>query len=80
MLGYKELNWNLGCPYPMVVNRCMGSGLISHPARIDGILKRIHEEIHEDVLARRDADCLLMGETLETLQNAIIKPLGGLTE
>ena len=43
-LGYKELNWNLGCPYPMVVNRCMGSGLISHPARIDGILKRIHEE------------------------------------
>jgi len=42
--GYKELNWNLGCPYPMVVNRCMGSGLISHPERVDTILKRIHEE------------------------------------
>ena len=48
--------------------------------RFSDELKRIHEEIHEDVLARRDADCLLMGETLETLQNAIIKPLGGLTE
>jgi recombination associated protein RdgC len=48
--------------------------------RFSDELKRIHEEIHEDVLARRDADCLLMGETLETLRNAIIKPLGGLTE
>ncbi len=43
-LDYKELNWNLGCPYPMVVNRCMGSGLINDPARIDAVLKRVHEE------------------------------------
>ena len=27
-LGYKELNWNLGCPYPMVTKSGMGSGLI----------------------------------------------------
>jgi tRNA-dihydrouridine synthase len=26
-LGYKELNWNLGCPYPMVTKSGMGSGL-----------------------------------------------------
>lgn len=43
-LGYKELNWNLGCPYPMVVNRCMGSGLINDPKRIDDILNRVHSE------------------------------------
>jgi len=43
-LGYKELNWNLGCPYPMVVNKCMGSGLISDPSRIDQILDRVHSE------------------------------------
>ena len=43
-LGYKELNWNLGCPYPMVTKRCMGSGLISDAARIDGILERVHAE------------------------------------
>jgi tRNA-dihydrouridine synthase B len=42
--GYKELNWNLGCPYPMVVNRCMGSGLISDPERIDSILATVHEK------------------------------------
>jgi len=43
-LGYKELNWNLGCPYPMVTKRGLGSGLICEPDKIDTILKRVHEE------------------------------------
>jgi len=43
-LGYKELNWNLGCPYPMVVNRSMGSGLIQDGPRIEQILKRVNDE------------------------------------
>lgn len=43
-LGYKELNWNLGCPYPMVTKRGMGSGLICDPAKIDHILDRAHSE------------------------------------
>ncbi|MES2588822.1 MAG: tRNA-dihydrouridine synthase family protein [Bacteroidota bacterium] len=43
-LGYKELNWNLGCPYPMVTKRCMGSGLISDWERIDEILNKVHQE------------------------------------
>lgn len=43
-LGYKELNWNLGCPYPMVINRGLGSGLICDPAKIDQILDRVHNE------------------------------------
>jgi tRNA-dihydrouridine synthase len=43
-LGYNELNWNLGCPYPMVINRKMGSGLIDDPKRIQQILQRVHDE------------------------------------
>ena len=43
-LGYKELNWNLGCPYPMVAKSGMGSGLICQPSKIDTILKRAHTE------------------------------------
>lgn len=43
-VGYTELNWNLGCPYPMVTNRCLGSGLIADPQRIDAILDRVHAE------------------------------------
>ena len=43
-LGYKELNWNLGCPYPMVAKRGMGSGLLSNPGKIDEILNKISAE------------------------------------
>lgn len=41
-LGYKELNWNLGCPYPMVTKQGMGSGLICQPQLIDEILDKAH--------------------------------------
>lgn len=43
-LGYNELNWNLGCPYPMVAKCGMGSGLISNTERIHDILERVHNE------------------------------------
>ncbi|TCO06030.1 tRNA dihydrouridine synthase [Natronoflexus pectinivorans] len=43
-MGYKELNWNLGCPYPMVAKRALGSGLIKEKDRVDEILKRISSE------------------------------------
>jgi len=43
-LGYTELNWNLGCPYPMVTNKGMGSGLIKDPDKIDRILNKVHSE------------------------------------
>lgn len=43
-LGYTDMNWNLGCPYPMVVNRGMGSGLICEPQKIDEILNEVHSK------------------------------------
>lgn len=43
-LGYKELNWNLGCPYPMVAKRGMGSGMLSFPEKIDEVLKQVKAE------------------------------------
>jgi len=43
-LGYNELNWNLGCPYPMVAKRGMGSGILTYPEKIDDILSRVNAE------------------------------------
>lgn len=37
-LGYGEINWNLGCPYPMVAKKKRGSGLLPHPESIDRML------------------------------------------
>jgi tRNA-dihydrouridine synthase len=43
-LGYKELNWNLGCPYPMVTKCGMGSGLIKNSEKIEQILHKVQNE------------------------------------
>jgi len=39
--GYAEINWNLGCPYPMVANKKRGSGLLPYPDHIDRLLDDI---------------------------------------
>jgi tRNA-dihydrouridine synthase B len=40
-LGYKEINWNLGCPAPMVARKKRGSGLLPHPDIIDRMLDKV---------------------------------------
>ena len=37
-LGYKTVNWNLGCPFPMVAKKQRGSGLLPHPEKIAAFL------------------------------------------
>lgn len=40
-LGYEEINWNLGCPFPMVVKQKLGSGLLPQPDEIKSILEKV---------------------------------------
>ncbi|MFA8450758.1 MAG: tRNA dihydrouridine synthase [Bacteroidales bacterium] len=42
-LGYKEINWNLGCPFPKVANKQRGSGLLSFPEKIEEILLSLQD-------------------------------------
>lgn len=44
-LGFKELNWNLGCPYPQVAGKRRGSGLLPYPGMIDSILDQVMNSI-----------------------------------
>jgi len=37
-LGYKKMNWNLGCPFPMLAKKKKGSGLLPYPEVIEEIL------------------------------------------
>jgi tRNA-dihydrouridine synthase len=38
-LGYETVNWNLGCPFPMVAKKQRGSGLLPHPQKIEAFLE-----------------------------------------
>jgi tRNA-dihydrouridine synthase B len=39
-LGYETVNWNLGCPYPMVAKKKRGSGLLEYPEMIASFLDK----------------------------------------
>jgi hypothetical protein len=54
-LGYKELNSNLGCPYPMVTKCGMGSGLISDSKKAITTAPSTITRFHlQDVVVRID--------------------------
>lgn len=40
-MGYAHINWNLGCPYPMVAKKGRGSGMLPYPDRIESFLDRV---------------------------------------
>jgi tRNA-dihydrouridine synthase len=40
-LGYASVNWNLGCPFPMVTRKRRGSGLLPYPAHIAAFLDAV---------------------------------------
>jgi tRNA-dihydrouridine synthase len=44
-LGYTHINWNLGCPAPMVARKKRGSGLLPFPEEIVGLLDRVLPEL-----------------------------------
>jgi tRNA-dihydrouridine synthase B len=44
-MGYCTINWNLGCPYPMVVNKRRGAGLLPFPEMISDFLSAVVPEV-----------------------------------
>ena len=40
-LGYKTVNWNLGCPVPMVAKKRRGSGLLPYPDQIVELIEQV---------------------------------------
>ena len=58
----------------------LGSDLVLRRLRFADQLIDAHEELKEDALARKDADFLLMGETLAELWPELLNAFGGLEE
>ena len=44
-LGYKEINLNMGCPFPRVANKKRGCGLLPYPDMVEAMFERIFEQI-----------------------------------
>lgn len=54
-LGFEEINWNLGCPFPRVARKKRGSGLLPYPEDVQKIL----EELMPQIPVRLSVKCRL---------------------
>ena len=41
--GFKEINVNLGCPFPLIVRKGMGSGMLPYPDRVKAMFDAMRE-------------------------------------
>ena len=41
--GYKEVDVNMGCPFPMLAKHGKGSGILSHPDKVAGLLMAMND-------------------------------------
>lgn len=44
-LGFTHINWNLGCPAPMVAKKKRGSGLLPYPEEITSLLEKVMPQL-----------------------------------
>lgn len=44
-MGYKKINWNLGCPHSKIAKKKRGSGLLMYPDLIDDFLENVLPKI-----------------------------------
>ena len=45
LLGYKEINLNMGCPFPRVANKKRGCGLLPYPDKVEEMFEKVFEQI-----------------------------------
>lgn len=45
-LGYREVNWNIGCPVRRVCAKHRGSGILPYPNEVRAILERVVPSLH----------------------------------
>lgn len=46
-LGYKEINLNMGCPFPRVANKKRGCGLLPYPDKVEQMLETVFEHLDD---------------------------------
>ncbi len=66
-LGYGEINWNLGCPYPMVTGKGMGSGLLPQKERIREILDAVLPQLSCRISVKMRAGLVSKEEILQVI-------------
>jgi len=74
-LGYTEVNWNLGCPMPMVAGKKRGSGFLPYPDEIISFLDTVVPKMKLQLSIKTRLGYGRIGETAELLPRLDAYPL-----
>lgn len=74
-LGYTRINWNLGCPAPMVANKGRGSGLLPYPDQIIEVLDTVIPRLSARVSIKMRLGFVEKTESLELIPRLNDYPL-----
>jgi tRNA-dihydrouridine synthase len=66
-LGYTRLNWNLGCPAPMIANKKRGSGLLPYPEEIISLLDTVIPKLRASLSIKMRLGFREKAESMELL-------------
>lgn len=78
-LGYKEINWNLGCPFPTVTKKIKGSGLLPHPEMIRAFLDEVCKDNTYDFTVKMRLGMNHVDEGSKVMEILNDYPLQGVT-
>ena len=48
-LGYKEIDLNMGCPFPLIANRGKGSGILQYPEKVAALMECINAYVADGI-------------------------------
>jgi tRNA-dihydrouridine synthase len=76
-LGYDEINWNIGCPFPMVTNKKKGSGLLPYSDMIKEFLDTVCADIDYTLTVKMRLGLNNPEEGMKVMDVLNQYPLGG---
>jgi tRNA-dihydrouridine synthase len=77
-IGYSSVNWNLGCPFPMVMKKGRGAGMLCYPAKIESFLEKTMSAIKPKLSIKLRIGLKYPDEVLELIPIFNQYPLEGL--
>lgn len=76
-MGYKEINWNIGCPFPLVTNKKKGSGILPYPDMIKEFLDIACSDNSYTLTVKMRPGLDDPGESMSVIKVLNEYPLGG---
>jgi len=78
-MGYKEINWNIGCPSGTVIKKKKGSGILPHPDMIKAFLDEVCKDDSYDLTVKMRLGLDKLEEGIDVIDLLNQYPLSGVT-